>query len=67
MLYEVITNEISQFIYKRNLITHHFWQLTDTQIKGTEKLSKPVPFLKELLAQCDEWMQQIKNASLKSA
>ncbi|MCG9700699.1 glucosamine-6-phosphate deaminase [Vibrio natriegens] len=59
--------EISQFIYKRNLITHHFWQLTDAQIKGTEKLSQPVLFLKNLLDQCDEWLKQIKNESLKSA
>lgn len=53
--------EISQFIYKRNLITHHFWQLTDAQIKGTEKLSQPVMFLKDLLDQCDEWLKQIKT------
>ena len=53
--------EISQFIYKRNLITHHFWQVTDAQTKGAEKLSQPVLFLQELLEQCDEWIKQMNG------
>lgn len=54
---------ILELIYKRNLITHHFWELTDAEIKGAEKISQPVSFLQDLLVQCDGWMEQIECVS----
>ncbi|KJY83569.1 hypothetical protein TW81_07260 [Vibrio galatheae] len=59
--------EISDFVSKRNLITQQFWQLTDAPIKGGEKIAQPVPFLQQLLSQCDKWMERVEKVDLKAA
>ncbi|MEZ8243370.1 hypothetical protein [Vibrio splendidus] len=49
------TNEISDFIYHRNLVTRGFWRVTGADVKGGEKLENPELYLKEFLAKCEYW------------
>ncbi|MEZ8577004.1 hypothetical protein AB6C82_19380 [Vibrio splendidus] len=49
------TNEISDFIYHRNLVTRGFWRVTRADVKGGEKLANPELYLKEFLAKCEYW------------
>lgn len=48
-------NEISDFIYHRNLVTRSFWRVTGADVKGCEKLENPELYLKEFLAKCEYW------------
>lgn len=48
-------NEISDFIYHRNLVTRGFWRVTGADVKGGEKLANPELYLKEFLAKCEYW------------
>ncbi|MFS1467612.1 hypothetical protein A165_23420 [Vibrio tasmaniensis ZS-17] len=48
-------NEISDFIYHRNLVTRSFWRVTGADVKGGEKLENPELYLKEFLAKCEYW------------
>lgn len=53
------TNEISDFIYHRNLVTRGFWRVTGADVKGGEKLANPELYLKEFLAKCEYWQVMI--------
>ncbi|MFM2588802.1 glucosamine-6-phosphate deaminase [Vibrio sp. TBV020] len=53
-------SELSDFIYKRNLITHQFWQVTEADIKGSEKIANPEDFLRNLLTECEAWQVKIE-------
>ncbi|MFA0131557.1 hypothetical protein AB4440_04540 [Vibrio splendidus] len=53
------TNEISDFIYHRNLVTRGFWRVTGAYVKGGEKLANPKLYLKEFLAKCEYWQVMI--------
>ncbi|MEZ9743316.1 hypothetical protein AB4320_01290 [Vibrio splendidus] len=53
------TNEISDFIYHRNLVTRDFWRVTGADVKGGEKLANPELYLKEFLAKCEYWQVMI--------
>ncbi|MFS1908791.1 hypothetical protein BCU30_021980 [Vibrio lentus] len=48
-------NELSDFIYHRNLVTRGFWRVTGADVKGGEKLENPELYLKEFLAKCEYW------------
>ncbi|MFA0058003.1 MULTISPECIES: hypothetical protein [Vibrio] len=48
-------NELSDFIYHRNLVTRGFWRVTGADVKGGEKLANPELYLKEFLAKCEYW------------
>ncbi|MBO7911298.1 hypothetical protein CWO04_03825 [Vibrio splendidus] len=52
-------NEISDFIYHRNLVTRGFWRVTGADVKGGEKLANPELYLKEFLAKCEYWQVMI--------
>ena len=55
------STELSEFLYKRNLVSLSFWQVTTTSIKGSEKLANPTLFLQELIAQCDLWLAKVES------
>ncbi|MEZ8188832.1 glucosamine-6-phosphate deaminase [Vibrio sp. 1F279] len=53
--------ELNEFLYKRNLVSLSFWQVTTTSVKGNEKLANPTQFLQELIDQCDLWLTKVDN------
>lgn len=53
--------ELNEFLYKRNLVSLSFWQVTTTSVKGNEKLANPTLFLRELVAQCDIWLAKVES------
>lgn len=55
------TGELSDFIFKRNLITNNFWLATATSVKGSEKLANPKLFLQQLVEQCDAWLAKVEE------
>ncbi len=62
----LIRNEdLNQFIDNRNLIVHNYWRLTQTSIRGTEKLNDPEGFLKKFISDSDKWTTIIKGLLYK--
>ncbi|KII77402.1 hypothetical protein PL18_15650 [Vibrio renipiscarius] len=55
-------NQMSDFIYKRNLVTRQFWQITDAEVKGGEKMANPKQFLLNLLNECEQWGMQVESS-----
>ncbi|EAQ55880.1 glucosamine-6-phosphate deaminase [Vibrio sp. 10N.222.54.F12] len=53
--------ELNEFLYKRNLVSLSFWQVTTTSVKGNEKLANPTQFLQELIDQCDLWLTKVDH------
>ncbi|MCG9555112.1 glucosamine-6-phosphate deaminase [Vibrio sp. Isolate31] len=53
--------ELNEFLYKRNLVSLSFWQVTTTSVKGNEKLANPTLFLQELIDQCDLWLAKLES------
>ncbi|MEZ8105575.1 glucosamine-6-phosphate deaminase [Vibrionales bacterium C3R12] len=57
----ISVDDISNFIYHRNLVTHSFWHAINPDVRESEKLADPLLFLQKLYAQCEEWISLIKR------
>lgn len=53
--------DLEDLIYKRNLITHDFWQVTGSNTVGTEKLAQPLTFLRTLSDKCESWTAKLET------
>ncbi|EMO80419.1 hypothetical protein [Leptospira kirschneri] len=58
------SNELQDFVDKRNLIVHNYWRLTKANIKNAEKLLNPEQFLRNFIDDCQRWTN-ILNGYIK--
>ncbi|KGE22243.1 hypothetical protein [Leptospira interrogans] len=58
------SNDLQDFVDKRNLIVHNYWRLTKANIKNGEKLPNPEQFLRNFIDECQCWMN-ILNGYIK--
>ncbi|KGY11753.1 hypothetical protein NM22_13905 [Vibrio tubiashii] len=55
--------ELEELIYKRNLVTNDFWQVTGSDQLGVEKIAQPIIFLQTLIGQCESWTAELETVS----
>ena len=51
--------EVSDFVFNRNLISRNYWRATGADVKGGEKLGNPELYLSEFITKCDVWLKKL--------
>ena len=57
----ITTEDLWDFVEKRNLIVHNYWRLARAKIQNGPRLAEPERFLEEFSEQCSHWERVLRG------